>query len=107
VNCEACHRHSGTGVETMLPALAGNPVVQAPDAIGVIHSILSGGAAAATHTNPTGAHMPQFAWKLDDAEVAAIATYIRNSWGNAATRITAADVAHIRSEVHASRNLPD
>ena len=31
--------------------------------------------------------MPAFAWKLDDAQIAAVATYVRNSWGNAAPAV--------------------
>ena len=105
VNCAACHRSSGAGVATMLPALAGSPTVQAPDASGAIHTILSGGAAAATRSNPTGARMPGFAWKLDDTEVAAIATYIRNGWGNAASRVTASEVRHVRRSIGAQGPL--
>jgi mono/diheme cytochrome c family protein len=29
--------------------------------------------------------MPAFAWRLNDCQVAAVLTYIRNSWGNAAS----------------------
>lgn len=105
VNCAACHRSSGAGVATMLPALASSPTVQAPDPSGVIHTILSGGAAAATRPNPTGARMPGFAWKLDDADVAAIATDIRNNWGNAAPRVTASEVRHVRRSIGAQGPL--
>jgi mono/diheme cytochrome c family protein len=105
INCAACHRSSGAGVATMLPALASSPTVQAPDASGVIHTILSGGAAAATRANPTGARMPGFAWKLDDADVAAIATDIRNSWGNVAPRVTASEVRRVRRSIGAQGPL--
>ena len=37
--------------------------------------------------------MPSFAWKLTDEQVAAVSTYIRNSWGNAATPVKADEVA--------------
>lgn len=96
VNCQACHRSDGTGVATMLPALARSQTVQAADPTQVIHTILSGGAAASTAANPTGAHMPGFAWKLDDTDVAALATYIRNSWGNGAAPVTTSEVAKLR-----------
>ena len=29
--------------------------------------------------------MPSFGWRLDDAQVASVLTYIRNTWGNAAS----------------------
>jgi mono/diheme cytochrome c family protein len=37
--------------------------------------------------------MPAFGWKLNDAQIAAVLTFIRNSWGNAASPVSAADVA--------------
>lgn len=96
VNCAACHRSNGTGVATMLPALAGSPTVQAPDATNLVRTILEGGASAATHANPTGARMPSFAWKLGDAQIANVTTYIRNGWGNAAPPVSARQVAKAR-----------
>ena len=45
--------------------------------------------------------MPAFAWKLTDAEIAAVATYARNSWGNAASPVSAGDVASLRKHVAA------
>jgi mono/diheme cytochrome c family protein len=41
--------------------------------------------------------MPGFATVLDDAQIAAIANYVRSSWGNAASAdVTAAAVARLR-----------
>ena len=41
--------------------------------------------------------MPSFGWRYDDAEIAEIATFIRASWSNGGTPVTAAKVAAIRS----------
>jgi mono/diheme cytochrome c family protein len=41
--------------------------------------------------------MPAFDSKLDDAEVAALTTYIRNAWGNRAADVSRGDVARLRS----------
>jgi mono/diheme cytochrome c family protein len=41
--------------------------------------------------------MPPFAQELNDTEVAAVATYIRNAWGNAATPVTPQQVNQLRS----------
>ncbi len=43
--------------------------------------------------------MPAFGWKLSDDEVAAVVTYIRNSWGNAAAPISAGDVGKARQKL--------
>jgi mono/diheme cytochrome c family protein len=45
--------------------------------------------------------MPTFAWKLEDREIADVATYIRNSWGNSAPAVSAGDVAKLRRRVAA------
>jgi mono/diheme cytochrome c family protein len=43
--------------------------------------------------------MPGFAAKLNDEQVAAVATYVRNSWGNKAGAVLAKDVTKLRSRV--------
>jgi mono/diheme cytochrome c family protein len=43
--------------------------------------------------------MPAFDWRLDDAQVAAVLTYIRNSWGNAAAPVAADAAASARAEL--------
>ena len=70
----------------IFPPLAGNPVVQQAGADTLIRVVLAGTQAAQTERAPTAAAMPSFAWRLNDAEVADVLTYIRNSWGNAGQR---------------------
>jgi mono/diheme cytochrome c family protein len=43
--------------------------------------------------------MPSFGWQLRDDQIAAVATYIRNSWGKAATPVSADDVAKQKSDL--------
>jgi mono/diheme cytochrome c family protein len=40
--------------------------------------------------------MPAFGWKLSDAQIAAVATFLRTSWGNRASAVSAATVAELR-----------
>jgi mono/diheme cytochrome c family protein len=40
--------------------------------------------------------MPAFGRFLTDDQIAAVATYIRNAWGNAAPAVTAEQVKHMR-----------
>ncbi|MBO1325461.1 cytochrome c [Acetobacter sp. TBRC 12305] len=98
-NCAACHLASGKGYDGTFPALAGNPVVNAPDARSVVNIILSGDTVPATATAPTHFTMPSFAHRLSDQDVANIVTFIRSSWGNHAPGIDAATVAKIRSTI--------
>jgi mono/diheme cytochrome c family protein len=41
--------------------------------------------------------MPAFAWVLKDDQIAALLTYIRNSWGNAAPAVSADTVGKERT----------
>ena len=43
--------------------------------------------------------MPSLAWRLTDDQVAAVLTYVRNSFGNAAPRVSAGDIATIRKSL--------
>jgi len=65
----------------------------------VLHYILAGAHRAPTDRAPTPFAMPAFYWKLDDEQIAAVATYARNSWGNEAAAISADDVARLRAKL--------
>lgn len=73
-NCQACHQPNGQGVKGAFPALDGSPIVRGEHA-DQITLMLNGKNA-----------MPS--WKaLSDVELAAAATYVRNSWGNKAGEV--------------------
>ncbi|QPN47889.1 cytochrome c [Pseudomonas sp. p106] len=95
-NCAACHRTDGQGYTRVFPALAGNPVVQTADATSLIHVVLDGGTVPATHTAPSNLTMPAFGWRLSDQEVAEVVNFIRTSWGNQGSVVSASDVKAIR-----------
>ncbi|WAC00466.1 MULTISPECIES: cytochrome c [Pseudomonas] len=95
-NCAACHRTDGQGYTRVFPALAGNPVVQTADATSLIHVVLEGGTVPATHTAPSNLTMPAFGWRLSDQEVAEVVNFIRTSWGNQGSAVSASDVKAIR-----------
>ncbi len=95
-NCAACHRTDGQGYTRVFPALAGNPVVQTADATSLIHVVLAGGTVPATHSAPSNFTMPAFGWRLSDQEVAEVVNFIRSSWGNQGSAVTAGDVKSLR-----------
>ncbi|MFI7859458.1 c-type cytochrome [Pseudomonas promysalinigenes] len=95
-NCAACHRTDGQGYTRVFPALAGNPVVQTADATSLIHVVLAGGTVPATHTAPSNFTMPAFGWRLSDQEVAEVVNFIRTSWGNQGSQVSAKDVKDLR-----------
>lgn len=96
-SCAACHRDSGMGEAHLFPRLAGSALVQSDDPTTLIRIVLEGSRAVSTATRPTGPAMPAFDWRLDDAQAAALLTYVRNSWGNAASRVSANSVSASRA----------
>ncbi len=98
-NCSACHRSDGKGYDKTFPALAGNSVILSNDPSSVIHIILQGGQRVITPDMPTGFTMPDFGWRLSDQQVADVATFIRQGWGNNAPAVTASQVTEIRKLV--------
>jgi cytochrome c oxidase subunit 2 len=77
-NCVACHQATGKGVPGAFPALDGSKIVTGPRA-DQLNVVMNG---VARNGTPTA----MVAWKtsLSDADIAAVVTYTRNSWGNKA-----------------------
>lgn len=102
-NCAACHRSDGKGYGTVFPSIAGNSTVLTADATSVIRLILEGSKLPATQTAPSELAMPGFAWRLTDDEVAQLATFVRESWGNQAPKVEATEVGSIRRAIDSER----
>ncbi len=94
--CAGCHGANGKGAAGLFPALDGSSIVQQLDPTSLMHVVLRGARSVTTDRAPTGAAMPEFGWLLKDGEVAAVLTYIRNAWGNAAPAVTADEVGNAR-----------
>lgn len=90
--CAACHKDNGSGETHLFPKLAGSAIVQSDDPATLAHVVLNGARAVGTAGAPTAPAMPGFDWRLSDAQIAAVLTYIRNSWGNAAPAVAASAV---------------
>lgn len=97
--CAACHALDGSGISRMFPTLAGGASTQARNPTSVLHVILEGTRVVGTPIAPTAPAMPSFSWKLSDQEVAAVASYVRNAWGNRASAVSAGDVSSARSSL--------
>ena len=72
-------------------------MARSDDPSSVIRIILRGARSVATEKEPTAPGMPSYGWQLNDSQVAAVLTYIRNSWGNAASAVSPDDVARQRA----------
>ncbi len=98
-SCAACHKDAGSGEAHLFPRLAGSAAVQSSDPATLLRVVLQGTRAVSTAAMPTAPAMPAFDWRLDDAQVAAVLTYIRNNWGNAAPPVAAATFASARASL--------
>jgi mono/diheme cytochrome c family protein len=96
--CIACHEADGSGAPRIYPPLPGNALLQSADPLSTLRIILDGAETVTTPRAPNTGSMPAYGEKLSDSEIADVATYIRNSWGNAAPAVTSAQAAKARQE---------
>ena len=90
--CSVCHTRTST---QGYPTLVGNTLVQSQNPDTVLHIIQQGASTADTKNAGSGFSMPAFP-VLSDQEMADVATYIRNSWGNKAPPVSKGDVKSLR-----------
>lgn len=93
--CSACHGLDGHGTPMLFPSLDSS-VVRAEDPATLVRIVLRGTRSVATAAEPTAPGMPSYGGQLDDAQVAAVLTYIRNAWGSAAPPVYPDVVARMR-----------
>lgn len=96
-NCVGCHFVDGKGAPEIFPKLDGNSIVIADNPTSLINIILHGAELPSTELRPARLRMPDFAWRLDDEEVAELATFIRKGWNNKAGAVSASQVKNIRA----------
>jgi alcohol dehydrogenase (quinone), cytochrome c subunit len=98
-NCATCHRTDGHGYQRVFPEIAGNSTVLSDDATSLVRLVLAGSRSPATTGAPSRLGMPGFAARLSDAEVALLATFVRQSWGNNASAVREDSVKAIRDSI--------
>ncbi len=96
-HCAQCHGDRGQGTGGAYPPLAGNRAVTLPVTANLVQVVIHGGFGPSTEGHPRPFGMPPFALALSDAEVAAVLTHIRGSWGNRAGMVSELEVAQQRS----------
>jgi mono/diheme cytochrome c family protein len=95
--CISCHQGDGGGVPHMAPPLIKTEYVLG-DKEGMIKIVLNGLKGVEingeTYNNP----MPPLGSVLKDKEIADVLSYVRNSFGNKASIVSAADVNKVRND---------
>ncbi len=108
--CAACHGPNGEGGARVAAnggaspgadgvayvPLAGNRLVQLGSPANLVHVIVNGGFAPTTAGNPRPFGMPPFGPSMKDEDIAAVATYVRSAWGNAAPEVSVLEVYNAR-----------
>jgi cytochrome c oxidase cbb3-type subunit 2 len=92
--CAACHQDNGKGIAGAFPPLAGSKIVNDENPEMLIKIVLQG-----YDARPDYGVMQAFGDLLTDAEIAAITTHERSSWGNNAPAVKEEDVKKIREFV--------
>jgi mono/diheme cytochrome c family protein len=99
-NCAVCHQGSGMGVAGQFPPLVGSEWVVGGAWVGDNHlvKILLAGMQGPVQVKGNAYNNAMPPWsQLKDDQIAAILTYIRSEWGNAAAPITADYVKTVRA----------
>jgi nitrite reductase (NO-forming) len=99
--CSTCHQPNGQGLPGVFPPLAKSDyVAKRPSAIAevVLHGLTG---PVTVNGQPYNSVMPPMS-QLTDDEIANIATYVLNSWGNPGGRVTKAEVAKQRKQAPAA-----
>lgn len=103
--CAACHGRDGLGVPGAYPPLAGSAALVGPPEVPaaiVLHGLEGPWEAGGKRYNNA---MPGWQAKLSDEQVAAVLTYARTSWGNAAPPVSPELVGAVRQRT-AERRQP-
>jgi len=99
-HCMMCHQPQGEGVMGMQPPLARSSVVTGDVGYLVEVTVLGMGddEGALPSSGQYRQQMQGFP-ELTDAEIAAVLTYIRRSWGNSASAVSEDEVWEIRQDL--------
>lgn len=92
-HCQVCHQSGGGGIAKAFPSLKGSLIVNDEDPTMLISIVLFG----FDRENEFGAMLP-FGPQLSDDEIAAIVSFERGSWDNAAPEVTAQQVKAVRDK---------
>lgn len=90
-NCSPCHQPNGLGIPGVYPSLAGSSVVLG-DPAALSRWVIQGIRPTMLPAGQYPTAMPKFGW-MKPADAAALFTYLRTSFGNAAAPVDAAAVA--------------
>ena len=98
--CVTCHQPTGTGVAGQFPPLAKSEWVNGSEKrlVAILLKGLQGPVTVLGAKNSYSGNMVPWEGSLSDKKIAAVASYVRSQWGNAAPEISEAKVTAARKE---------
>lgn len=96
-HCAECHGDEGRGVIGIYPALAGNRIVTMASPANLTRMVMEGGFGVTSDAQPRPFGMPPYGPLLDDAQLAALLSYLRSAWGHQAAPVDTVTVNRLRS----------
>jgi mono/diheme cytochrome c family protein len=100
--CGICHGLDGMGKPNQAPPLAGSEWVNTKGVTRLIHIPQAGlNGLLQIEGKDWNLNMAPMGANLSDADLAAVLTYVRGSWGNKADAVTADDVKSVRAAMGA------
>ena len=98
--CVTCHQPTGTGVAGQFPPLAKSEWVLGSEKrlVAILLKGLQGPVTVLGAKNSYSGNMVPWEGSLSDKKIAAVASYVRSQWGNAAPEISEAKVTAARKE---------
>jgi mono/diheme cytochrome c family protein len=95
-NCIACHQQDARGIPGVYPSLVGSPVLLG-DPKELVLWVIRGRRPSSMPAGRYPTRMLQFGW-MKDQDAAALFTYLRSHFGNAAPPVDAATMAQALSQ---------
>ena len=92
--CVSCHSWTGVSALSPFATISGNRAVNDATATNVAQIVISG----TRRLTPGAISMPAFGSTYTDTEIAAVANYVTGRFGNAASKLTAKDIADLRDQ---------
>ena len=92
--CVSCHDWTGVSALSPFATISGSRAVNDPSATNVAQIVISG----TRRLTPGAMSMPAFGSTYTDTEIAAVANYVTGRFGSAASKLTAKDVAVLRTQ---------
>lgn len=96
--CQGCHQATGTGQPGLIPPLAGSDWVLGGTER-ITRVVLRGLMGPVIVKGATFNNVMPTQQTLSDSELAAVLTYVRNSWGNQGPMLTKEMVAKVRADI--------